>query len=165
MSGRPIVPLPKQRPPRSLAWVITIASGCSYKSSSSCAVPLSLPAGNDAHRARRHIRRAPGREVGKAGAAGAARLVAPRAIRRKPQDQVVEQDLGAVLHREAREPIGPCPLAHIAAEPDQDPGVIDKPVDGGHVLRRHFIWCTPLRAFYVFSNSRCQWDVIRYIGR
>ena len=56
----------------------------------------------------------------------------PRGIRRRPHDQVVEQDLGAVLDRQAREPIGAGPLADLAAHPDQNPRIIGQPPDAGH---------------------------------
>jgi len=54
-------------------------------------------------------------------AALAARIVPPSAIGGKPHQQVVEQDLDAVLRRQPRKPIGPRPLAQVASAAGPEP--------------------------------------------
>jgi hypothetical protein len=52
---------------------------------------------------------------------GPPRIIAPRAVRREPHQQIIEEYLCAILHHE-REPLGPRTLADIAAQPDKHMG-------------------------------------------
>ncbi len=81
------------------------------------------------HQSRRQIGRPRRRLIREARATAATRIVAPGAIRRQTHEQVVQQDLRAVFHRQAREPIRAHALAGIATQPDQHIRKIDQPAD------------------------------------
>jgi hypothetical protein len=61
-------------------------------------------------------------------------IITPRTVCRKPHDQVVQQNLCAVLHREPREPVGASPLAGVAAEANEHIGEVHKATDA-HLSR------------------------------
>ena len=65
--------------------------------------------------------------IREARSAGPTRIIAPRAVRRQPHQQIVQQYLSAELHCEPSEPIGPRALAGVAAEPDEHIGEVHEP--------------------------------------
>jgi hypothetical protein len=75
----------------------------------------------------RHIRGAARRQVGEIRAAPAsARIVAPRAIGRKAEEQIIEQDFRSKLHGKSHEPIRTRPIAEVAPEPDEHVWEVDE---------------------------------------
>src|SRR5262249_31245683 len=52
------------------------------------------------------------------------RIIAPRAIARKPHKQVIKQNSCPLLHRRPREPVGASALAGVAAKPDEHVGEV-----------------------------------------
>jgi hypothetical protein len=90
-------------------------------------VILPLSAGDQAQLASRQVGRPSRGEIGKACAAGASRLIAPRAIGRQSDDKVVEQDFGSVFCRQPSQAIRASTLAHVAAQADHDVREVDQP--------------------------------------
>ena len=58
-----------------------------------------------------------------------ARIVAPGAVVRQAHDEIVQQDLRAVLRRKPREPVRASPLAQVALQADEHVREIDEATD------------------------------------
>jgi hypothetical protein len=92
---------------------------------------LRFPAAHNAetHERRRQVRWPSRWQVDEARSAAPARVVSPRAIGGEAHDQVIQQNLSAVFHRQPRKPIRASALAHVTAQADQDIGIVDEPVN------------------------------------